>query len=166
MPHCEQSSISVGIICWKKSGRIRSRHFIKRLWASQASENIFYKTKVVPFEKLILKKVNKMKIFNQVMALLRKYVFLSFSRFYWFWESCNFVNSEGNFKLKKLLESLVQALSKTFNTFFCKIKSSCPKLCVNASTAPDFRRGSVYQQRMSGGGECEDVAFSTVYMPI
>jgi hypothetical protein len=30
-----------------------------------------------------------------------------------------------------------------------------------------FCRGSVLQQRISGGGgECEDAAFSTVYMPI
>ncbi len=28
----------------KKSGRVRSRHFIKRLWASQTSESNFYKT--------------------------------------------------------------------------------------------------------------------------
>jgi hypothetical protein len=53
MPHCEQSSISVGLIGYKKSSRVRSRHFIKRLWASQSSEDNFYKTKVVPFEKLI-----------------------------------------------------------------------------------------------------------------
>ncbi len=38
--------------------------FIKRLWASQTSENIFYKTKVVPFEILILKNVNKLKLDN------------------------------------------------------------------------------------------------------
>jgi hypothetical protein len=64
MQHCEQSSISVGIICRKKSGRVRSRHFIKRLLALQTSNNIFYKTKVVPFEKLILKSVNKLKSDN------------------------------------------------------------------------------------------------------
>ncbi len=48
------------------------------------------------------------------------------------------------------------------------MKSSCPKRCVNASTAPDFFLGSVLQQRISGGGggECEDAALSTVYMPI
>ncbi len=45
----------------KKSGRVQSRHFIKRLWASQTSEGNLYKTKVVPFEK-ILKSVNKIKI--------------------------------------------------------------------------------------------------------
>ncbi len=62
MPHCEQSSISVGRIPWQKSGRVRSRHFIKWLWASQTSESNFYETRVVPFEKLILKSVNKIKI--------------------------------------------------------------------------------------------------------
>ncbi len=61
MPQCEQSSRSVGIICRKKSGGVRSRHFIKWLWASQTSENISFKTKVVPFENLILKSVNKSK---------------------------------------------------------------------------------------------------------
>jgi hypothetical protein len=45
---------------WLKE--IRLCLFIKRLWASQTSENIFYKTKVVPFEILILKSVNKIKI--------------------------------------------------------------------------------------------------------
>jgi hypothetical protein len=44
------------------SGRVQSRLFIKRLWASQTSENIFYKIKVVPFEIFILKSVNKIKI--------------------------------------------------------------------------------------------------------
>jgi hypothetical protein len=39
---------------------IRSRLFIKRLWASQTSDNIFYKTKVVPFEILIVKSVLKL----------------------------------------------------------------------------------------------------------
>ncbi len=39
------------------------------------------------------------------------------------------------------------------------MKSSCPKRRVNASTAPDFCRGSVVQQRISGGGECEGPAF-------
>jgi hypothetical protein len=66
-----------------------------------------------------------------------------------------------------MYKGLVQALFKTFYNFFRKMKSSCPKCCVNASTAPDFCRGSVLQQRISGGGgECEDAAFSTVYMPI
>ncbi len=66
---------------YKKSGCVRSRLFIKRLWASQTSENIFYKTKVVPFEILILKRVNKIKIFDQVMTLLMKHVFFHFPGF-------------------------------------------------------------------------------------
>jgi hypothetical protein len=41
---------------WEKfvEKKIRLRHFIKQLLASQTSENIFYKTKVVSFEKIIL----------------------------------------------------------------------------------------------------------------
>jgi hypothetical protein len=38
---------------WRKSGRVQSPLFIKRLWASQTSDNIFYK-KVVSFEILFL----------------------------------------------------------------------------------------------------------------
>ncbi len=68
------------------------------------------------------KNVNKIKnrtIYDQVMTLLRKYVFL-FSRFYWFLESSNFVISEVILNLKTV-KSLVQALSKTFLiNFFVK----------------------------------------------
>jgi hypothetical protein len=52
----------------------------------------------------------------------------------------------------KTAKSLVKALSKTFYILFCSMKSSCPKRCVNASTAPDFCRGSVVYQSISGGG--------------
>jgi hypothetical protein len=43
---------------------IWSSLFIKRLWASQTSNNIFYKTKVVPFEILINKVLKKLKLDN------------------------------------------------------------------------------------------------------
>ncbi len=46
------------------------------------------------------------------------------------------------------------------------MKSSCPKRCVNASTAPDFAAALCCNRESLGGGECEEAAFSTVYMPI
>jgi hypothetical protein len=61
----------------------------------------------------------------------------------------------------------VQAVSTTYNKNFVSRKSSYPKCCVIANTAPDFCRDSVVQQRISGGGEgCEEQLSSTVYMAI
>ncbi len=77
-------------------------------------------------------------------------MFFSFSQFYWFLESCNILKIILN--LKNCNKSLVQALWKTFKKLF-------PKMSLHAQNAvwmqvphPIFSHGSVYQQRISGGG--------------
>jgi hypothetical protein len=47
------------------------------------------------------------------------------------------------------------------------MKSSGLKRCVNTSTAPDFAAALCSNREyLEGGVECEEAAFSTVYMPI
>ncbi len=74
------------------------------------------------------------------MTLLRKYVF--FPDFTDFERAVTLllVKIILNFKNYK---KPWKALFKTFDKFFRKMKSSCPKRCVNASTAPNFFHGSV-----------------------
>ncbi len=64
---------------WLK--QIRSRHFFKWLWASQTSENFFHKTKVVPFEKLILNSANKTKFFWPSYDPFKEVCFFNFPSF-------------------------------------------------------------------------------------
>ncbi len=82
------------------------------------------------------------------MTLIRKYVFCHFPDFTYFERVVTLLLVKIILNFKNCKTTLVQALFKLFR----KMKSSCPKRCVNASTAPDFCHGSVYQQRMSGGG--------------
>ncbi len=126
MPYCEESSISVGIICWKKSGHIRLHHFIQRLWASQTSENMFYKT----------------------------VCFLSFSRFYWFLESCNFVISEDNFKFKKCKKALSKLFLKPLINFSVKWSLHAQNAVWMQVLHPIFAPALCNNREYLGGGEC------------
>jgi hypothetical protein len=109
MPHCEQSSIKVGIIGWKKSGRVT---LLNNCEFHRHLRKIFTKQKL-----FLLKSVNKIKIRQ---FLTREVCFFSFPDFTDFGRAVTFllVKIILNFK------NCAKALSKLFLTslinFFIK----------------------------------------------